>query len=341
MVVLNVFGKIPKTCISSKLKLYIGNLPNEEFNNWEEELTQELRKAIDMHNCNVIHIDKNHLVDEIEIYKRLLSCNNPPNYPAKEDYLSEIAKNMICIFFDYEYEDMPLGDWTENCFDSRLCEDEYEEKIVNFLNFLNHNFDEESGDIPIKTPTYIYLSRNDLLDYRRLLFLGKPIDNYLDNMKKWGEYLDSFLNTQNDYYLLDYLVNAIYNDNEYNAYHFVKTFSLCETLLANSRVKKDTKFNEKLSRFIKSNSNETVFKKTVLLHQIRNKISHGDFEAYLKKTEEYAQKYMDGHYWFDYSEYSRLNWVLLHICCEIDDALRKILYLMFTEREKMNILKNE
>lgn len=41
-----------------------------------------------------------------------------------------IAYHMIYLFFDYEYNDMPLGDWTTNCSDGRFCEVDYPSKIL-------------------------------------------------------------------------------------------------------------------------------------------------------------------------------------------------------------------
>ena len=46
MVVLNFYGKIEPTCISQKLGLYIANLPNEEYNQWRDDLAEELELAV-------------------------------------------------------------------------------------------------------------------------------------------------------------------------------------------------------------------------------------------------------------------------------------------------------
>lgn len=43
MVVLHIYGEICPTCISKKLGLFIASLPEEEDNNWKEELAQELQ----------------------------------------------------------------------------------------------------------------------------------------------------------------------------------------------------------------------------------------------------------------------------------------------------------
>ena len=57
------------------------------------------------------------------------------------------------------------------------------------------------------------------------------------------------------------------------------------------------------------------------------------------KIEEYTKQFMDGHFDFDYSEYSRQNWAISNICCALDDALRKMLFMLFTDRTKLEQIK--
>lgn len=47
MVVLNCYGKIDKICISTKLGLYLSNLPDSPENNWKEQLEKELKLSYD------------------------------------------------------------------------------------------------------------------------------------------------------------------------------------------------------------------------------------------------------------------------------------------------------
>lgn len=77
-----------------------------------------------------------------------------------------------------------------------------------------------------------------------------------------------------------------------------------------------------------------------LMRWIRNKIAHGDFEKVNPLLEEYAQKYMDGRFWFDYNEYTRPSWVLLHISCNLEKILRSLMNLMLTDNEKLVAVKN-
>lgn len=52
-------------------------------------------------------------------------------------------------------------------------------------------------------------------------------------MLEWGKLFDNFLINRERYLQLDYLINSIYKDNEYNEYHLIKDFSLCQLMLEN------------------------------------------------------------------------------------------------------------
>lgn len=330
MVVLDAFGKIERTLISEKLKLYVANLPNNQENDWQASLEEELKTAL--------------LVDSIEAQKLSVPCRRNikqlfesifPNCDYNESLSNEmmihiLAENMVCLFFDYDYCDMPLGDWTENCFDGRFCEDDYAEKVIHFINFLSGTEYLMSNPplVPAPVPNWIYSSNHDddRKNYIRLLWGGGTAEPYIETLKKWGQAFDDFLISPNAYYQLDYLFESIYKDNEYNNYHFFKTYSLCEMLLGTENVEDK---DRAISEFLVNQEESKRIHEACLLRQIRNKIGHGDFEAYRKKKEEYAQNFMDGAFWFDYTEYSRQNWITLHICCQMESVLRKLLLSTF------------
>ena len=120
MVVLNFYGKIKPICISNKLGLFISNLPEEEGNEWQSELCDELLMQETVGNIEHKRLGLEQQEEIAKLYSRLF----PEHEPCEkvDDIVREIAESMICIYFDYEYDDMPLGDWTTNCFDGRLCE---------------------------------------------------------------------------------------------------------------------------------------------------------------------------------------------------------------------------
>ncbi len=337
MVILNCYGKIPKICISNKLKLYISNLPDEKDNNWQSELTKELvfrskleKFVLKSYDEKCSFKDRDSLKS---LYCRVFNCENKHDEINEQD-VGRIASNMICIYFDYDYDDMPLGGWETNCFDGRLCEEDYAEKIIDFINFFDHD-----DRFPKPTPQWIYSSNHSEMDRYRIFWGGEDIDTYIDSLTKWGEWFDHLLETIEDYYLLDYLCNAIHFDGHYDTYHFVKLYSICQLFLENE---KESELDMKLPQFF--NCHLSIKDRKIqarLFRQIRNKIAHGDYCEFNKKIEEYTTKIMDGRYAFDYSEYSRQNWALLNSCCELKDALQNIIYLLFTNKDELNSIKKE
>ena len=334
MVVLNTYGKIAPLCISQKLKLYISNLPRSEDDDWHTELLQEMRIALAR---NVLECNK--LEVEPSIHLRDLHSKRFPNSVLPQDasvdaLLTEIADNMICLYFDYEYDDMPMGDWTTNCFDGRLCEEDYAEKIVDFLMFLSYGRDER---IPKYTPQWIYSSNEDNPMPHRIFWSGPSIEECLDSLIDWGHMLDVFLVERSDYLQFDFLANALHEDGKYNTYHFLRSYSLCQLLLEKD---KEAELDWKLPMFLDNQyTEEERAHIAFLLRRIRNKIAHGDFAAYENEIEQYAVDVLDGRYNYDYSEYSRQNWCLLNACCKLDEALRQMLILALTDRAALQKIK--
>lgn len=245
---------------------------------------------------------------------------------------------MICIYQNYDYTDMPLGGWDTNCFDGRLCEEDYSEKIIDFINFMAYS-DQTDYAIPSPVPQWIFSSNHDEIDHCRIFWGGEEAAAYILALQEWGKLFDSFLCSRNDYLLFDYLVNTIHKDNEYNANHLVKAFSLCQLFLEN---RKESELDTKFPQFFEPLDPESDTKRQAeLFRKMRNKIAHGDFLAFETVVETYASEFMDGRFAFDCSEYSRKNWAVQHVCCELDNVIRKLLgMLLFNRRELERIKKS-
>lgn len=335
MVVLNCYGKIEPICISHKLKLYISNLPESKDNDWRSELVGELKEmeAINRFQQKRLQLpDKSSLK---ELYRKVFGIDQIPEFFGEKETRA-IVDNMIYLYFDYEYSDMPLGGWDTNCFDGRFCEDDYAEKIIGFLAFLSH--DTEGTSFPHPVPQWVYSSNHDEINPYRIFGGGDRANPYIASLIKWGKLFDDMLKSDEDYLLFDYLCNAIHDDNEYNTYHLLKSFSLCQLFLEKD---KENELDEKLPQFLDSGFEEDERKeKAKQLRQIRNKIAHGDYRSFLDRIDRYAESFIDGRFWFDYSEYSRQNWTLLNICCELDNAIRKMIHMLFTDRQALTAIKN-
>lgn len=331
MVVLNIYEKIEPICISNKLKLYISNLPEEEHNEWNSYLYDELKKALEIDKINRASVGLQSNKSILELHQKRCQHSVLSSTATDDERLQELVDNMICIYLDYEYADMPMGDWESNPFDGRLCEKDYAELIMDFLHFIS---DTDEGCVPL----WIYSSNYDRGEAQYRFFFTNPNTQLcIDTLQHWGKRIDSFLKNKNDYLQLDYMIRAIHDDNEYNTYHLFKLYSLCQMFLEN---KKETELDNKLPQFLDNTFSETKRKEiAIILRQMRNKIAHGDFVGFEKKTEKYAQLVMDGQYAFDYSEYSRKNWVLLNACCLLERAVKRIIYMLFTDKEAVKVIK--
>lgn len=335
MIVLNIQGDISPVCISEKLKLYISNLPNDEHNNWNEGLCSELQASLRHSEIVARKLGVEQQNRLRRIYEQYFPQQDLAGEIDENTCIQSIVDRMICIYFDYSDTDMPMFDWTTNCFDGRFCEGDYAEKVVDFINFVAR---ERNEFIPAPTPQWIYSSNHDEVYPHRMFWSSYETTLCIASLKKWGELFDDFLHNTNDYLLLDYLMKSIHQDNEYNEYHLLKAFSLCQLFLEKN---KESELDSKLPRFISdSYSKKEREECAILLRKIRNKIAHGDFLAFEKIIEEFASTLMDGRFWFDYTEYSRKNWIIQFACCLLDDAVRRLIQMMLLDRKRLDAIRN-
>lgn len=333
MVVLNMFGKIEPISISQKMKLYISNLPNSKENNWNSYIVSEFKRALKIHalNCEIVGVENK--FDLKLMYEQRVEVGDSNNLKSEGTLIQEIVDNMICIYLDYSYDDMPMGGLDKNPFDSRFCEKDYAEIIIDFFCFM-------SDKIATHMPTWIYSSNYDReWSYYRMFFGKGNLDEQIAILKYWGHRLDSFLLNRNDYLQIDYIARALHDVEQYDTYHFIKLFSLCQMFLEN---KKESELDYKLPQFLDQRLTEEKRNEiAVVLRQMRNKVAHGDFVAFEQKAEEYAQLVMDGNYSFDYTEYSRKNWVLLNACSMLSEAVRNMIILLLENRETIEKIKKQ
>lgn len=328
MVVLNIFSKIEPICISKKLGLYIDNVPND----WKSELKERIIESKEQILKNQTKYNIGEKYDFNKKYKEILKDEYNEN-DSEEEIINKIIERMICIYFDFEYNDMPLGDWTTNCFDGRFCEEDYAEKIVDFINF-SFNILEFENKISLY---YIYSSNYDRMQNEYQIFYNN-VDclNGINTLIKWGELFDKNLKEKNDYLKFDYIINAIHQDSNNNEYQFFKYYSICQLFLEKSS---ESELDWKLPFFISKeftlNEKQSI---SPILRKIRNKIAHGDFVALENIIEEYCKIAMVG-FRYDYSEYSRRNWIFLNAICLMEEIIRELLKMMFYNNEFLQSIK--
>ena len=177
MVVLNFYGKIEPICISEKLGLFIANLPSEEHNEWRNALANELKLAVKADKIYQEKLGTNYPCGIINLYQTLFPDDILPVKFEQEHYI-KIADQMIYIYQYYDYTDMPLGGWDTNCFDGRLCEENYSEKIIDFINFMAYS-DKTGYAIPKPVPQWIFSSNHDEIDHWRIFWGGEESAEYI------------------------------------------------------------------------------------------------------------------------------------------------------------------
>ena len=348
MVILNIMGKIEPICISHKLKLYISNLPNSEINNWNAHLVEEMETALKLFAAQS-EIHEKHFGKSTARDIRTIAKKKFPHLDVSEmsehECIQYIADEMICLYFDYEYNDMPVGDWTSNCFDGRLCEGDYADKVAYFIHLIcKQEIHDMYPSIPAIAPYRIYFSddNNEINNYRFIFNGTTAAEHLLKNLKEFGRLLDNFLVDENDFYFLDYLCSELYQISEthFVANHCQKLYSLCEFFLEKTS---DIELDEKLPPFINKRYSLSDRKKiATIARQVRNKVSHGDFSKFRDKIEEYASDIMEKNgYWFDYSEYSRQNWAIMNLSFNLLDAIKNLTAAIFTEKDRILQIKKQ
>lgn len=347
MVILNLLGKIEKTYISNKLGIYISNLPDggeTNFNNWQEGMKETLQIAYETEKLySSQFIGKfgsgPDNVFETRFYekaKKILNQNEEENEIILDKYIDYLSQNMICIDIDCQNCEIPYGENTYSCFDWGTCEDEPVEKILDFLRFVAL-----SENDSVAFPYCIY-STNQMREreYRYIFSGTTDIAEPIAELKRWGVLLDKYLVSENEFYQLDYLCNALFELElgRRDTYHYMKLYSLCALFLEKD---KELELDYKLPCLMDlSISDSDRAGMAELMRKIRNKIAHGDYKKFNELLESYAKKYMDGTYWFDYSEYTRPSWVLLHISCKLEEILRTLINMMVKDNSKVVELRN-
>lgn len=336
MVVLNFYAKIKPQCISHRLGLYIGNLPTAPDNQWRDYLADEMQFAVKADDLYQKRLGEKCSCKINDLYSTVFPDESMPLYFTKAHY-SKLASRMICMYQSYDYSDMPLGNFVTNCFDGRSCEEDYSEKIIDLINFLSYPIRKKKYQVPSPTPQWVYSSNHKALDHYRIFWGSKSANQYIRSLMEWGKMFDDLLKSKEDYLLFDYLVNSIYFDNSYNEYHLMKAYSLCQLFLEKDH---EIELDTKLPNFFYSiDSFDKAQRQAELFRKMRNKIAHGDFLAFEQLIETYAVEFMDGHFDFDYSEYSRKRWVILHVCCELDNVIRELICMLLLDRSVLKQFK--
>lgn len=336
-----------KIIISKKLGLVLSNVLDRD---WKLELAEEITDEIN----DRARVAEKYKKEKLQIKRYDLKDLFSNNY-LKDTFLAideedDVLKLVNCLTSIYveDFENTMLINRNEYM-DSPTCETCFEKKFINFYRFIIHhtlrNKQPTASSIITYCPneidskstmTSVLASRADVkwrTSTNRFKSYETERELQIKSLIDFGTLIDDFLEDRNDFFLLEYIMNALDEDERYNAYYIFKIVSIIELLIKNP---KHSFWNEtdfaNLAGFINEVEDKMALARLII--QIRNKIGHGDYEALHNKAEEYAEKHMNN-YFFDYYEYSRINWVFLNLSSRLNEMLSDIIWEYLNNKRVM------
>lgn len=342
MILINMYGNIKPTVISKKLGVGINN-PNSEWTKGfcDNEFVEE--KLIHNHEVEVYRkagLDVSILEKKYNLPMIInhFGWNKSPKTPEEI-----IAEHLIEIqVSDFDNSLLQMKD---DCLDSPACEMQYTKKFIRFCRFVASSEDAQKvikGNVPFIT----YDSDNNLEKPLILncligminssIKLEEYTTNCINALSYLGNLIDNYIDKDEDFWLLDYIINALSVVDGNNAYHIFKVMSLIEMLIINpnNQGKTSGEMEKKLPQFlwkIDSSQKEEFAK---IMRKLRNKIGHGDFKKVQDLLEEYRNIFMKN-FTYDDFEHSKESWTYGNICMYLDKALANILWLMLYDKDKL------
>ncbi|MEK5358056.1 hypothetical protein [Paenibacillus sp. FSL L8-0709] len=349
MIILNFYGNIKPTIISKKLGVGISNPPSDWVNGLQDDMLEEM--LVLEHNLKVWK--KEGFMDtQLSNYDLAELIKKTEWNISLEDYNSNlelIARNLVAIdVLDFENSYLQLKNDT---MDSPTCEVSFPLKFINFCNKIQHS--SKGKDVLKNRIPFSTFSSDEFNEKPRILnFFSAMLNSQLDfdnfnnecisSLVKVGALIDAFLQKEEDFWILDYIINSMYHDRDYNAYHVFKVMSLIEMLIINPSGNGRTvgELERKLPLFLKELRLEPTKKVTFaqIMRQLRNKIAHGDYRAIQKLLKRYRDEFMIN-YQYDEFEYSIENWTYLNICCRLDEVLNEIVWELITNKNQLKVLQ--
>ena len=346
MVLMNMYGKIPETIISKKLGIGICNpVPD-----WVEGLQDDFEEELLIHEHEISSFKKSGYdtawaSDRYNLEKIVFQLGWQEEGKTSMQIIAEHLIEIQVLDFDNSLLQMK-----NDHLDSPTCEPQYPRKFLNLCCKIQSSQSAQTV-IPNQIPFSTYNSDDFQQKTLILNFLGAmlhPHPNYpisipdytaggIKSLEYIGSLIDNFLVTDKDFWLFDYIVNAMFNDESHDAYHIFKVMSLIEMLIISPKGNGKTvgELERKLPQFLPDRipvEERALFSEIV--RKLRNKIGHGDFEAVQQLLDQYRNSFMQN-FRYDEFEYSIENWTYGNICINLDSALNEILWLMLSDRAQL------
>ncbi|MDF2858166.1 MAG: hypothetical protein K0Q87_4017 [Neobacillus sp.] len=351
MILINLYGKIEPIILSEKLGVGISNLYDEWLTGIVDDLKEEMLLREHFLETSKKYNFGDFKVSQYEPEKIVSNANWTDVLDGDVDYyLQEIASNLVRLeVLDF---DKSLLQLKNSHLDSPTCEVQYPLKFIRFCHilttsrsarthcdnnipFMTYNPDDfRSKPLILNFASSMINRENDLITYN---------EKAIQSMKYVGKLIDNFLESDRDFWIFDYIVNSINESEDYNAYYLFKIMSLIEMLIINpnSNGRTHGELERKLPRFLRNELNDYEDRELFcrIARKLRNKIAHGDFEAFQKLLEEYRENFMKN-FWYDEFEYSVESWTINSICLSLKSASSEILFEFFSNKEGFKRFQN-
>lgn len=341
-----MYGKIQPTIISQKLGVGICNPTTD----WVDGLQDDFKMEILIHNHDIASFKKSGMDVNWAVGRYdLEQIVNHLGWQENEKTAMQIIAEHLIEIQVLDFDNSLLRMKNEHL-DSPTCEPQYTRKFLNFCCMVQLSKNAQII-IPEQIPFLTYDSDNLQAKPLILNYLGIKlhpnlnhkisVESYtaggIKSLKYLGNLIDIFLDSSEDFWLLDYIMNAVFSDSAKNAYHIFKVMSLIEMLIISKKSNGKTvgEMERKLPHFLSDHiedSKRTFFAEIV--RKLRNKIGHGDFKAVQHLLQQYRQSFMKN-FWYDEYEYSIESWTYGNICWHLDEALNEILWLMLSDKEQL------
>ena len=237
---MNMYGKIPETIISKKLGIGICNPAPD----WVEGLQDDFEEELLIHEHEISSFKKSGYdtawaSDRYNLEKIVFQLGWQEEGKTSMQIIAEHLIEIQVLDFDNSLLQMK-----NDHLDSPTCEPQYPRKFLNLCCKIQSSQSAQTV-IPNQIPFSTYNSDDFQQKPLILNFLGAmlhPHPNYpisipdytaggIKSLEYIGSLIDNFLVTDKDFWLFDYIVNAVFNDESHDAYHIFKVMSLIEMLI--------------------------------------------------------------------------------------------------------------
>lgn len=363
MIINALFGKVEKSILVSKnYSLKISNL-NYSNKEWiKEVLETELARFYSWENARKLsfpHLPYYELKDLLmSVYYKDFFVNK--KHDSDEACCKSICNYILSLECKERVPDTRLHLRNE-CSFNPSCEKSIEERFIQFYNFCeSHNSTMEksaSWHILYNSHEFMqYTNKSNIIghmnwnvtDYDKYskinnhLHLSHALE-YAVKVKSicdFGYKIDQYIDSDEDFFVIDYIIELLSSDDCYGAAWLIKMTSLLEFVLVRSNSKSiKNEMREKLPQFIRSDIADKDHWIS-LCYDIRSKFAHGDYFELKKKIREYAHKYMKD-YDFDFYEHNEISCIMGSVAWQLSNVVAEVIKTMLNDKYKIIEIKGK